>query len=333
MSYNMNSGYGQALLNAVHSAVPTFGRIFVVVSSSDYAGERYQKLQEVFKPYKGLVRFYTSLSTAYDATEDGNHDVIVLDGKTTHTLTAELNVTKSRVHFVGLDYLMGVHRTQGQSSKINIGVTTATGDVTAILNTGVRNSFRGLKITNNNTLTQALYCFGDGGEYTYMEDCEVAYLAKLTTATVADLLCNGDSSHYKNCSFGTTVNEITANGARPNVLVSRETITGKVARDVKFENCEFLYKCGDTDNRWVYGANATDVERKMFFVNCIFFNSLLAAQTMTLGMHFASAQTEGAVIVKDCASYKCTDFATQTGIFQCSGAAQAANGCEVIQSA
>jgi len=332
MSYNQNSGYGQALFNAVHSAVPAFGRIFIVVSSSDLADERYQRLQEIFRPYDGIVRFYNTLSAAYDATTSNNNDVIILDGDSSHTLTAELNVTKNRVHFIGLDYLNGIHRKQGQSSRINIGVTTDTGDVCAILNTGVRNSFRGLKITNNNTLTQALYAFGDGGEYTYMEDCEVAYLAKLTTATVADLVCNGDTSTYVNCAFGTTVNEITANGARPNVLISRETITGKAARDVRFKDCDFLYKCGDTDNRFVYGSGTTDVERLMSFENCLFFNSLLAAQTMTLGMAMGT-QTEGAVIVKDCAAYNTTDFATATGIFQASGAAQAANGCEVIQSA
>lgn len=332
MPYNQNSGYGRALLDAVHAAVPTVGRIFFVTNSSDAADDKNQRIDNVFTPHDGQVRVFTDLATAYAATTSNNHDVIVLDGDQTHTLTAELNVTKNRVHFIGLDYLMGIHRKQGQSSKINIGVTTDTGDVAAIINTGVRNSFRGLKITNSNTLTQALYAFADGGEYTYMEDCEVAYLAKLTTATVADLVCNSDTGMYVNCSFGTTVNSITANGARPNVLLSRETITGKVARDVRFVNCDFLYKCGDTDNRFVYGSGTTDVERLMTFEGCLFFNTLLAAQTMTLGMAMGN-QTQGAVILKDCKAYNTTDFATATGIFQASGAAQANNGCEVIQSA
>lgn len=162
--YNQNAGYGSALLNAVASAIPTFGRVFVVLNSSDTDEENYQRMQDVFPvDPNGVVRFFTSLSAAYDATESNNNDVIVLDGNSTHTLTAELNVSKNRVHFVGLDYLLGIHRKQGQSSKINIGVTTDTGDVCAILNTGVRNSFRGLKITNSNTLTQSLYAFGGGG--------------------------------------------------------------------------------------------------------------------------------------------------------------------------
>lgn len=333
MLYNQNSGYGRALFDAIHSIIPTPGNIFFVANSDDYDEKNYQKMQELFKPdAEGTQRFFTSLSSAYDATESNNNDVIILDGNSTHTLTAELNVSNNRVHFIGLDWLLGIRRKQGQSAKVNIGVTTDTGDVSAIMNTGVRNSFRGIKFTNNNTLTQSLYCFADGGEYTYIEDCEIVYNAKLTTATVADLLANGDSSTYIGCSFGTTVNEITANGARPNVLISRETVSGKVARDVRFINCDFLYKCGDTDNRFVYGSGTTDVERLMVFDGCLFFNSLLAAQTMTLGMAMGN-QTEGAVILKACAAYKTTDFATATGIFQASGAAQAANGCEVIQSA
>jgi hypothetical protein len=297
--YNQNSGYGQALFNAVHQAVPTFGRIFIVLDPDDTDEENYQRMQEVFRTDpNGRVRFFTSLSDAYDAAESNNNDVIIFDGNSTHVLTAELNVTKDRVHFVGLDYLMGIHRKQGQSSKITIGVTTATGDVGAIINTGVRNSFRGLKITSTNTLTQALYAFMDGGEYTYMEDCEVAMLSKLTTATCADFACNSDTGMYVNCSFGTTVNEITANGTRPNVLVSGEAVaSGKKLRDVRFVDCDFLYKCGDTDNRFVYGANATDVERMLSFENCKFINNVLSAQTPGVAVDFGAAQTEGAVFL------------------------------------
>lgn len=333
MNYNQNSGYGRALFDAVHSVIPTPGNIFFVADPDDYDEKNFQKMQELFKPdAEGNTRFFTDLALAYAATESNNNDVIVLDGNSTHVLTAELNISNNRVHFVGLDYLLGIHRKQGQSSKVYLGATTDTGDVSMIMNTGVRNTFRGIKFTTENDLTQSLYCFADGGEFTYIEDCEIAYLAKLTTATVADLLCNGDGSMYVNCSIGSTVNEITANGARPNVLISRETITGKVARDVRFIDCDFLYKCGDTDNRFVYGSGTSDVERMMVFDRCLFFNTLLAAQTMTLGMAMGN-QSQGAVILKDCKAYKTTDFATATGIFQASGAAQANNGCEVIQSA
>lgn len=334
MAFDQNSWYGAAMLHAIHSAIGwTFWNVFVVFNSSDTDEGNYQHMQDLFPTDSDWrLRFFTSLSDAYDATESNNNDIILIDWNSTHTLTAELNVSKNRVHFMWLDYLMWIHRKQWQSSKINLWVTTDTWDVCAILNTWVRNSFRGLKITNSNTLTQALYAFWDWWEYTYMEDCEVAYLAKLTTATVADLVANGDSSHYKNCAFWSTVNAITANWARPNVLISRETFTWKVARDVRFENCDFLYKCWDTDNRFVYWSWTTDVERLMKFDNCLFYNSLLAAQTMTLWMAMWN-QTEWSVILKNCAAYKTTDFATATGIFYSCWPAQVNNGIEVVQAA
>ena len=298
MNFNQNSGYGRALLDSVRSAVPTFGRVLIVMDPDDYDEENFQRMKEVFLDDPlGKTRFYTDLATAYAAMESNNNDVCVLDGNSTHALTAELNITKNRCHFIGLDYLMGIKRKQGQSSKIGIGVTVATGDVSAILNTGVRNSFRGLKISSTNTLTQALYSFVDGGEYTYMDSCEVVFLGKLTATNVADLVCNGDSSVYKNMSFGSTAQEVTANGARPNVLLTGGIVSGKKARDVRFENCDFLYKCGDVDNRFVYGANATDVERLMKFENCMFFNNPLSATTPAIAVTVGAAQTEGSIFL------------------------------------
>lgn len=285
-----NSGWGQQILGSLKG---TFGRIFVVFNSSD---NNYNEIQQLLATCNSTEnRFFSSIETALAACDTNRNDILLLNTHGTHSLSAMLDITISRLHIMSLDTLLGVNRKQGQGAKIALGVTTDTDDIFAIKNTGVRNTFHDLKITTTNTLTQCLYAFGDGGEYTEMSNCEVAFLAKLTTATVADMLCNGDGSQYKNCSIGSTVNEITANGTRPNVLVSRETITGKVARDVRFIDCDFLYKCGDTDNRLVYGANANDVERMMTFDNCKFINNPLSAQSPGAAVDFGSAQTQGAV--------------------------------------
>lgn len=309
----------------------TPGKIFFVLSSSD---TNYGEFQREFPADNdGKVRVFTSLPDAYDATTTNCNDVIVVNAYSSHSLTGVLDVSKSRVHFVGLDWLMGIRRHYGQRARISIGVTTDTDDIAAIKNTGVGNSFRGLKISSSNTLTEGKYAFADGGEYTYMENCELYLSSQLTVTTAAELLLNGDGSKYVNCTIGSNVNEVTANGARPNVLLNRETITGKVCRDSMFVGCFFLYKAGDTDNRFVYGSGATDVERMLLFKDCIFHNTKLASQTMTLGAHTASALTEGYMLFKDCANIGTTDFATQTGIFVSNGAANAANGGEVIQAA
>lgn len=158
MSINQNAGYGSAMLSAIYTAVgSTFGNVFVVMNSSDSDENNYQKMQELFTPdYDGRVRFYTSLASAYAATESNNNDVIVLDGNSSHQLTAMLTVSNNRVHFVGLDYLLGNKRRYGQSSKISYADGVATADPFMIKVTGVRCSFKGIKFTNDNTDAQVV---------------------------------------------------------------------------------------------------------------------------------------------------------------------------------
>lgn len=112
-------------------------------------------MQDLFPPDSdGKVRFYTSLASAYAATESNNNDVIILDGNSTHSLSSMLTVSNNRVHFIGLDYLLGIHRPYGQSTKVSIDVTTAATDIAAVKNTGIRNSFRGIKFISNNTVDE-----------------------------------------------------------------------------------------------------------------------------------------------------------------------------------
>lgn len=201
---NQNAGYGNAMLSAIHTACGgTFGNVHVVMNSSDTDESNYEHIQNLFiNDSDGRIRFFTSLSSAYDATESNNNDVIILDGNSTHTLTAMLTVSKNRVHFVGLDYLLGLHRAYGQSTKVSLGVTTAATDICTVLNTGVRNSFRGIKFLNSNTVTEGIYCFVDGGEYTYMEDCEIYKSTDLDVTGASEFVCNADSPEYINCTFG-----------------------------------------------------------------------------------------------------------------------------------
>lgn len=130
MSRNQNASYGNAMLSAIHTACGgTFGNVFVVLNSSDTDENNYQHMQDLFtNDSDGRVRFYTSLASAYAATESNNNDVIVLDGNSSHQLTSMLTVSNNRVHFVGLDWLLGIKRRYGQSSKINYADGIATAD-------------------------------------------------------------------------------------------------------------------------------------------------------------------------------------------------------------
>lgn len=312
---NQLSRYG-----AIAKALPfTPGRIFFVFGSETAAGA-----QEFINAFpadeQGVPRVFTgsnALATAYSFTTSDRDDVIVLMGSATHTLTSMLSITKSRVHIVGSDYLLGIHRDKGQTAKVSLGVTTATSDIGTISITGSRCSLRGVKIINDNTLTEALYALVDGGEYTYIEDVEVYKSTKFDVTGAAELVANGDSSIYKNMYIGTTVTAVSGAIIRPCVTFSRQLAgSGKVARDVLFDNVTFARKCGNTANRFVYGAEATAIERLAKFNDCTFWNTALATAVPAQNVAFGSTQTDGSVLLNNCVAIGAgTAMSTTTGVF------------------
>jgi hypothetical protein len=198
--YNQNSGYGQALLNMVANQVPTFGRVFIVMDPDDTDEENYQRMQEIFtSDPNGRTRFFTSLSDAYDATESNNNDVILLDANSTHVVDEMLTVSKNRVHFIGMDG--GGHLT-AQGAKIQMGVTGVATDLAPVMVTGVRNSFRNVKVINASTTNQSLYGFIDNGEGTLIENCSMVKVAGLDDASWASFWMAGDSLTMRNCVIG-----------------------------------------------------------------------------------------------------------------------------------
>jgi len=239
-----------------------------------------------------------TIAQAYSMATTNMDDVIVLCGSSTHTLTSMLTVSKNRVHFVGMDASGG--RRYGQNTKVSLGVTTAATDIATLEVTGVRCTFHNIKFINENTVAQGIYCVVDAGEYTVFDSCEMYKSTDLDVTGAAELVANGDSSEYRNCYIGSTVNAISGAIIRPCVLTTGGIVSGKKARDVSFRNCIFARKCGNTANAFVYGANATDVERMMLFENCIFFATQLSTAVPAENILFGAAQTEGCVLVKNC---------------------------------
>lgn len=335
MGLGQNSGYGRALLDGVKGAVPTFGNIFVVYDPDDTDEGNYQKVQEVFKADdNGLIRFYTSVSDALAAMESNNNDVLVFDGNSTHTLTAMLDVSGSRQHFVGIDWLHGIHRPYGQSTKVSLGVTTAATDIGTIKNTGVRNSFRGIKFINNNTVAEGIYCFVDGGEYTYLEDVEVYKSTDLDVTGAAEFVCNADSPLYKNSTFGSLADARSGSIIRAAMLFTKGLAgSGKVARDVRIEDSAFWIQCTSTSNRFVYGANATDIERVAEFDRCRFIANGASSAIPAQNVAFGASLTVGSVLLNGCTSVNAgTAMSTTTGVFVDGAAPTAASSGIAVQA-
>ena len=266
------------------------------------------------KPFK-------TIDKAYGLVTSNNDDVICLIGNSTHVLTEMLSVAKNRVHFVGLD---GTRRMYGQNAKVSLGVTTAATDIATIQNTGVRNTFHNIKFINNNTVTEGIYCVVEAGEYAHYDYCEIYKSTDMDQTGAAELVMNGDSAQLTNCTIGSLATARSGAVIRPNVLVTKGIVSGKVARDVYFGNCRFWINASNTANRFVYGANAADVERVMEFDKCSFINNGASSATPAQNVAFASSLTVGSVLLKYCTSINAgTAMSTTTGVFV-DGAAPAA---------
>ena len=241
---------------------------------------------------------FRTYGAAIDAATTNNNDVININGYATVTETSMVSITKSRIHTIGWCGPMGHY---GQGAKISLGITTAITDIATVQNTGVRNTFTGVKFMNSNTVAQGLYAFAEGGEFTKSFNCEYYKSNFLNVTGAAELLHNGDSAQYYNCTLGSTANIIADNVIRPNVLLSA-TLSGKKCRDSYFDNCLFFSKAGGTEHVAVYGANATDVERMLLMKDCTFINNILSAATPAHAVGFGAAQTQGSVLLKNCST-------------------------------
>ncbi len=263
-----------------------------------------------------ITRAFKTIDKALSTVTTNKNDVIALVGNSTHTLTEMLTVSKSRVHFVGLD---GASRMYGQGAKVSLGVTTAATDIATVKNTGVRNTFRNIKFLNSNTVAEGIYCFVDGGEYMGMDFCEIYKSTDLDVTGAAELVMNGDSSILRHCTIGSNANAISGAIIRPCVMLTKGLAgSGKVARDVTFENCGFWRWAGNTANAFVWSTTATDVERKMEFRDCLFDVTKKSTAAPAVAVGGAAAFTAGEILLTgSTAENGCTALATQTGIFSC----------------
>src|SRR3990167_3588267 len=236
------------------------------------------------KPLNSVVNAYAKVSS-------NQHAHIIMSANAAHAATDELIVAKNRVHFLGLD---AVGRYYGQRTRWTMGVTTGAA-IGIVQNTGVGNTFSNIKFDSSDTLSTSLYAFAEGGEYTVLEYCEIYKSSLLGTATVAELLMNGDSALVHHCTIGSLANQVTA--AHTNVLLTREKIAGKVCRDVTFENCNFWLKSSSATASHFHATTATDVERMLKIKNSEMIVAKLSSATVGDAIIVDTAQTEGQIIV------------------------------------
>ena len=254
-----------------------------------------------------------TVAQAYSMARTNKDDVIVLSTYAQHELTAMLDVSKSRVHFTSQDVY---GRFYGQRAKIYLPVlTTALAtNVFTVKNTGVGNTFTGIKFYNDNTESATVATVGEGGEYAVYRNCEFYNSTNLTSNTVAELVLNGDSAQFFNCTFGSLADAVSGDKVRPAVLLTAGTVgTGLVSRDVLFDNCRFWKQAGGTTTSFIKGG-ATDVERVMEFHDCQFIANPLGSAPAT-AITVATLTVGIIALTGDTVAFKCTALATATGVF------------------
>ena len=232
----------------------------------------------------------TSVSTAYDNMTTNRNDVLVIGSHAGNAITSMLDITKSRLHFVSSNPRSGIG--MGARSRITMGSSTVAADIALMKNTGIGNSFTNVKWDSSSTEALSLYGIAEGGEYAIYNRCEMYKSTDLDETTAAEVLNNGDSAQWINCYIGSTANIVADAKIRPCMSVTA-TISGKKCRDNYMENCVLARKAGGNEAVFIYGANATDVERMFVIKNTTFFNNPLSAATPDAAVAFGAAQTEG----------------------------------------
>lgn len=295
MNYNLNSGYGRMLSAQIAAAVgPVFGRVLVVVGSSDVAAKK-DMMKELFVPdTDGKVRFYSTLEAAYAAATSNADDVILLSGHSTHTVANGIAWTKSRIHVIGMD---GGHRLVQQGAKV--ASTDAVGDAYVIKVTGTRNSFQNIKFIQNDTTATSLHVAEMGGEGTLYKNCSftfgVADNLDLTTAT--EVLCGEDSGTFIDCQFGQDT--LLSSASARTIMTIDQVTSGQEFKSNIFRDCTWLGSSSDADLQAISMAAAGDILFTNHFIRPSFIASLDSAGGIacTKAVSTANGTTKGTILI------------------------------------
>jgi len=279
-------------------------------------------------PGTSISNPWQTVEYAYSQVTSGNDDIIALVGSATHVLSAMLDVSKSRVHFVGVDGTNG--RLYGQNAKISLTATSGATNVFTMKNTGVRNSFTNIKFINASTVAEGLYCVGEGGEYALYTNCEFYKSTDLNETTAAEVVLNGDSAQFVGCTFGSLADQLVGNIIRPCIDLTNGIVgAGKVTRDCTIIDSNFWRNLAGTAGVFIRAAASADVERLLALKGCTFVAANLGS-TPAVCISAGATLVDGWITVDAaCAGFNVTKIATATGILVAGAAVNSGAGIAV----
>ena len=247
-----------------------------------------------------------TVSAAYTLAVSG--DTIALSTNAVHSLSSGLDVTKSRINFIGLDF--GGRFVQ-QGARIQL--ATASTSAYVIKNTGVRNSFVNIKFIQAATAATALNVMQEGGEGTLWRNCSFIFgvADNLDLTTAHEVLAGSDSATYVGCTFGCDTLLTTA--ARSVFHIDQVT-SGQEFKSNILKECYFIISSSSSTATFVRLDAVTDILFTNIFDHCIFVASVDSAG----GIAIAEASQTGTGTTKGTLCYMypgtagVTDFSTAT---------------------
>lgn len=307
----------------VASIPTTAGQIYFVNASNGPGGQSGSDGNTGRSPGQA----WATLAYAYSQVLDGNDDVICLIGNTAQTLSTTLYVTKSRVHFLGLD---AGARQEGQGQRITIAATSGATNIAAIVNLGTCNSFQNILIDSSSTVAQGLYAFVDGGVGLQCINCRFVITSQLTVTGAADLVLNGTRSQFNDCIAGGMVEVPVGAIIRPAILCTAAIAgVGLTCTANIFSGGYVLRNGTNAANRLVYAANATDISLFLTFRGTGFLN-LFGATAMAQAIATGATLTAGSIVLDpNCYAQNVTKVSTSTGVIVTGAAVNASTGIGV----
>lgn len=313
---------------ALRHVGPNFGKLFIVVPSTDANYDRYT---QIFKPDgDGTVRMFSSVESAYAATTSNRNDVIFLaPSNVSHTLAAGMAISNSRTHFIGL----GSGRLVDQEAKISLPDPVAT--AYAIKVTGTRNSFSNIKFSNDSTAGTALTVAQFGGEGTLCDHCSFIFgvNTNLGSTSASEVVFGEDSGTFLDCQFG--ADTLLTTVARSVMLVKAVTV-GQPAKSNRLRGCTWMISSSSASAS-LFKVNSTS---DLLFTNYIEEASFMASVDTAGGIAITNAATSAAGLVAGTVNFhlrgvfNCTNFsASVSDGFKVSAPVASNNAFEAVTPA
>lgn len=277
MAQNQNASYWRAMLDSIYAQVPALGNVLVVVSWTNDSTSHIQHLQDLFTwDSDGRVRFFASLSDAYDAAESNNNDVIVLDAQSTHSLTAGIAITKNRINFIWFDW---GDRLVQQGAKIQLATAATTAYV--IKNTWVRNTFKNIKFIQAATAGTWLTVVQEWWEGTVYKNCSMVFgvADNLGSTSAFELVAGSDSASYIDCTIGSDT--LLTSVARAVMSIDQVNGTNEFKSN-QFRNCTFNISSSSSTAAFIRLSAVWDILFSNLFDRCNFLASVDSAWGIAL---------------------------------------------------